>query len=105
MSPQYGKLSPLLAGLGHRSKFQRVLRLCFLLQRRRSAEANQTLHDVWPSPANFTLHPSLAFSYIGSITAWHSTSGRQPSFAVWYKEWKWKYGTFADGAVTILMHK
>ena len=59
-----------------------------LLQRRRSPEANQTLHNVWPSPglvhyyihfrrllspdgiltcAKFTLRPSLAFSY-GSIT-------------------------------------
>ena len=64
--------------------------LTALLQQRRSPEANQTLHDVWPSPgllqyihfwellppnkisrhANFTLRPSLAFSYIGSITAW-----------------------------------
>jgi len=25
--------------------------LASLLQRRRSIEANQTLHDVWPSPA------------------------------------------------------
>ena len=25
--------------------------------------------------AKFTLHPSLAFSYIGSVTAWHSSSG------------------------------
>jgi len=61
-----------------------------LLQRRRSLEANQTLHDVWLSPAlvhyiyifrgflprdgifpsaKFTLHPNLAFSYIGSVTA------------------------------------
>jgi len=31
--------------------------------------------------AKFTLHPSLAFSYIGSITAWHSSSGRWPNFA------------------------
>ena len=31
--------------------------------------------------------PSLAFSYIGSITARHSTNGRQPNFAAWYKEW------------------
>jgi len=91
-----------------------------LLQRCRSPEANQTLHDVWPSPglvhpglvhyiyifrglllpdeslsaANFTLRPSLAFSYIGSITARHSTSGRQTNFAAWYK--KWNYGTFAE---------
>ena len=32
------------------SKFQRLLRLAFVMQRRRSPEANQTLHDVWPSP-------------------------------------------------------
>jgi len=41
----------------------------------------------------FTLRPSLAFSYIGSVTARHSSSGRQPNFAAWYKEWS--YGTFA----------
>ena len=47
------------------------------------------------SGAKFTLHPSLAFSYklIGSVTARHSSSGRQPNFAAWYKEWN--YGTFA----------
>jgi len=28
--------------------------------------------------ANFNLRPSLAFSYIGSVTARHSSSGRQP---------------------------
>ena len=70
--------------------------LAALLQRRRSAEANQTLHDVWPCPAllhyiyisggscndrilpgaKFTLRPSLAFAYIGSVTARHSSSGR-----------------------------
>jgi len=88
--------------------------LALLLQRRRSPEANQTLHDVWPSPAwyihfwgllppggilpraNFTLRQSLALSYIGSITARHSTSVREPNFAAWYKEWN--YGTFADSA-------
>jgi len=77
-----------------------------LLQRRRSPQANQTLHDVWPTPglghytfpgtlapdrilpdAKFTLRPSLAFFYIGSVTALHSSSGRQPNFAAWYKEW------------------
>ena len=72
--------------------------LAMLLQRRRSPETNQTLHDVWPSPelvhyithfwnvfapdgiisgAKFNLRPSLAFYYIGSITAQYSTSGRQ----------------------------
>jgi len=58
------------------------------VQRRRSPEANQTLHDVWPSPglihyyihfrgllppgailsdAKFTLRPSLAFSYVALL--------------------------------------
>ena len=77
--------------------------LAALLQRRRSTEANQTLHGVWPSPglvhyiyifggflphygilpgAKFTLHPpSLALSYFGSVTARHSSSGREPNFA------------------------
>jgi len=32
--------------------------------------------------AKFTLRPSLAFSYIGRVTAWHSSSGRQPSCGV-----------------------
>jgi len=31
--------------------------------------------------ANFTLRPSPAFSYTGSITARQSSSGRQPNFA------------------------
>ena len=30
--------------------------LASLLQRRRSTEANQTLHDVWPSPAGYTIY-------------------------------------------------
>ena len=46
--------------------------------------------------AKFTLRPSLAFSYIGSITARQSTSGRQPNVVAWYEEWN--YGTFAEGA-------
>ena len=52
MSPQYGEVLPtsgcyLLTSLGHPSKFQRISRLAFvMLQRRRSPEANQTLHDV-----------------------------------------------------------
>jgi len=90
-----------------------------LLQRRRSPEANQTLHDVWPFPAlvhciyilgpltpdgifpgaKFTLRRSLAFSYIGSVTARHSTSGREPNFAALYKEWN--YGTSSDGSTYI----
>jgi len=69
--------------------------LASLLQRRRSPEANQTLQDVSPSPGNFadgilpgakfTLRPSVAFSNIVSVTAQHSSSGRQPNSASWYK--------------------
>ena len=41
---------------------------------------------LWPSngilpAAKFTLLPSLAFSYIGSVTARHSSSRHQPNFA------------------------
>ena len=63
--------------------------LASLLQRRRSAEANQTLHDVWPSPGlvhymyifggsrpvtefcqvQNSLRLSFALSYICSVTA------------------------------------
>jgi len=46
--------------------------------------------------AKFTLRPSLGFSYIGSVTARHCSSVRQPNFAAWYKEWN--YRTFAEGA-------
>jgi len=89
--------------------------------RRHSTVVNKTLQDVWPSPglvhhiyifggscplinrilpgAKFILRPSLAFSYIGSVTAQHSSSGRQPNFVAWYKEWN--YGTFAEGATYI----
>jgi len=51
------------------------------------------------SGAKFTLRPSLAFSYIGSVTARHSSSGRQPNFAALCKEWN--YGTFTEGATYI----
>jgi len=40
-----------------------------------------------------------AFLYIGSVTAWHSSSWPQLNFAAWYKEWN--YGTFAQGATCI----
>ena len=86
------------------------------MQRRRSLEANETLHDVWPPGgctiyvfrgsclltefcevhARFPLRRSLAFSYIGSITARHSSSERLPKFAACYKEWNCT--TFAEGA-------
>jgi len=72
--------------------------LASLLQRRRSPEANQTLHDAWPFPGQ--VHYIYTFKgYIGSLTAWHSRSGRQSNFASWYKEWN--YGTFPEGATYI----
>ena len=45
--------------------------------------------------AKFTLRPSLAFSYIGSVTVRQSSSGRHdhPNFAAWDKEGN--YRTFA----------
>ena len=75
--------------------------LASLVQRRRLTEVHQTLDDVRPSPglvhyrglllpdgiltgAKFTLRPSLAFFYIGSVTVRHSSSGRQPKFAACY---------------------
>jgi len=36
--------------------------------------------------AKFTFRRSLAFSYIGSVTARHSSSGREPNFSSWYKD-------------------
>jgi len=121
MSSQYSKLRPTsgwdqLAGLGHPSKFQWVSRLGFVIAARCSPEANQTLHDVWSSPGlvhyvytfrgccslmefcpmqNILYVQLLQFSYIGSVTAHHSSSGNQPNSAAWYREWN--YWTFAEG--------
>ena len=87
--------------MGHPSKFERVSHLGVVTARRRSKEVNQTLHDVvrllrWCTiytfsgalsadrilpGAKFALRSSLALSYIGSVTARHSSSGRQPNFA------------------------
>ena len=125
MSPQYGKLRPTngwvwLASLGHPSKFQRVLRLGFVTAATsltgRQPNFARSLAISWTGTlytflgaldsdgiltrAKFTLHPSLAFSYIASVTARHNSSGVcQPNFAVWYKQWN--YRTFAEGATYI----
>jgi len=55
MSWQYGELRPIsgwdrFTSLGHPANFNRLRVLASLLQRRRSKEANQTLHDLWSSP-------------------------------------------------------
>ena len=90
-----------------------------LLQRRRSPKANHTLHDVWPSPGMVhyiyifggscpqtefcpvqnSLYFRPKFAYIGSVTARHSSSGRQPNFVASYKERN--YGTLAEGTTYI----
>jgi len=124
MSHNMVNFGPLMAEIGSGvwgtpANFNGFQVLASLLQWCHSLEDNQTLHDVWPSPqlvhylyifralardgilpdAKFTLHPSLAFCYIGSVTARHSSSWRHPKFAAWYKERN--YRTFADGATYI----
>jgi len=120
MSAQYANLDPVAAEIGLGVWAPQQISTDFASCLRFAATSlNQTLHDVWPSPglvrfiyifrasypkgtlpsAKFTLRPSLAFSYIGSVSARYSMSGRQPNFAVWYKEWN--YGTFAEGATYI----
>jgi len=109
-------VGPLTAEIGWRvwgtpANFNGFRVLASLLHRR-ATEVNQTSHDVWLSPglvhctffgalapkgilprAKFTLRQSLAFSYIGNVTARQSSSGREPNCAAWYKEWN--YRTFA----------
>ena len=86
MSSQYGECWPIsgwdrFTSLGHPSKFCRVSRVGFV-----TAPTSLTyMHfrgllplTVFLPDAKCTLRPILAFSYIGSITARHSSSGRQP---------------------------
>jgi len=86
--PPAAEIVALVWGMPVNLKGFRVL--ASLLQRHRSPEAKQTLHDVWLLPlattlyihflrlllrnlilpgAKFTLCPRLALSYIGSVTA------------------------------------
>jgi len=110
----------LLASLGHPSKFQRVSHLVFVTAATSltagqpnfagclavSWAATLYIHFLVLLPPDrilpgvkFTLRPSLAFSYIRSVTVRHSSRGRQPNFAAWYKEWN--YRTFAEGATCV----
>jgi len=85
--------------------FASWLRCCTGIAQRRSTKLCTTfgrllgwytIHTFWgllPMPPNeilpgakFTLCPSLAFSYIGSVTARHSSNERQPNFAAWDNE-------------------
>jgi len=92
--------------LGHPNKFQRISHLAFV-----SAATSLTggqpnfaqcsavswagtlcihfqgllpPHGILPG-AKFTLRPSLKFSYVGSVTTRHSSSGHQPNFAAFSK--------------------
>jgi len=125
MSPQYGELRPTsgwdrFGSLRHPSEFQRISLLAFAtaatslsggqpnFARCFAVSYTGTLYisfqGLLPADgilrgAKFTLHPTLAFSYIGSVTARHSTSGHEPSFAAWNKEWN--YATLVKGAIYI----
>jgi len=110
----------LMASFGHPSKFQLVSRLAFVtattsltggqpnFARCLAVSWAGTLYihfrgllppDRILPGTEFTLRASLAFSYIGSVSARHSSSGRQPNFAAWCKEWN--YRTFTEGATYI----
>jgi len=91
------------------ANFNRFRVLASLLHRRHSTEVNKTLHDVWPSPG--LVHYIYIFEDSCPLTQFRQlqnslcvqvlpcpSSGRQPNFVAWYKEWN--YGTFAEGAIT-----
>jgi len=106
---------------GTPANFNEFRVLASLLQRRRSPEANQTLHDVWLSPASAgTLY--IHFGSFGRLTEFCQVKtslclqvlrspilavllhGSQPvgvrqKTAAWYNEWN--YGTFTKGATYI----
>ena len=102
MSSRYGELWPtnrwdLMASLGHPGKFQRVLHLGLVTAPTSlsGGEPNFTrclavscagilyIHFWGLLPPNGilpnSLCPSFAFSHIGSVTAWHSSSGASQS--------------------------
>ena len=106
---QYGERRPTngwdrFGSLGHPSNFQRVSRLGFFTAPTSligcqpnfawclavSLAATLYIHlGVLPLTEfcqlqKITLRPSLALSYIGSLTARHSSSGRPPDFAALY---------------------
>jgi len=108
MSSQYGELRPTsgwdrFISLWHPSKFQRFSCLGFITAatslngsqpnfgRCLAVSWTGTLcmhfrrllphYGILPPRAKFTSRPSLALSYIGSVAARHSSSGRQSNFA------------------------
>ena len=123
MPSQYDELRPIngqdrLAGLGHTSKSQRVSRFRFVTAATslNGSQPNfaRCLSVSWAGTLyihSWGLLPLTEFCHVqnslciqvfvlyGSVIARHSSSGRQPNFAGWYKEWN--YGTFAYGATYI----
>ena len=105
MSSQYGERWSTsgwdwLVSLGHPSKFQRVSLLGFVTTptslNRGQPNFAWCLAISWAGTlyvhfrgflppnavlprAELTLRPSLVFSYVGRVTAWHLSSGRQPN--------------------------
>jgi len=85
MSPQYGELRSLTAEIilgvwGIPANFNGFRVLASLLRRRRSPEANQTLHDVWPSPG--LLHYIYIF---GGFCPWRDFA--RCKIHLWSKSW------------------
>jgi len=86
--------SPLMAEIGlpvwgTPANFNRFSVLASLLQRRRSPQANDILHDLWPSPG--LVHCVYIFGAFAPVGIWPrvkihfaSSSERQPNFVAWY---------------------
>ena len=104
MSPQYGELDPLAAEIGSgvwgtpanfngfrvlaaetslngsQPNFARCLAVSWAGTLYIHFWGLLRHNGILPA-AKFTLRPNLAFSYIGSVTARHSSSWRQPNFS------------------------
>jgi len=59
----------------------RIYNACLKCDARGSLKIQDARTNRQKSPFG---HPSIAFSFIGSVTARHSSSGRQPNFVAWY---------------------
>jgi len=123
VSSQYGELGPLTAEIGlvvmgtpanfsgfascHRycSDIAHPMptKLCTMFGRVLGWHTIYTLSGALASdailPRAKSFYVQVLSSYIGSVAGRHSSSGRQPNFAAWYKEWN--YETFTDGATYI----
>jgi len=75
MPSQYSELGPLTAETGWRvlgtpANFNGVRVLASLLQRRRSTEVNQTLHDVWPSAGSWY----TIYTFSGALATYRNSA-------------------------------